>query len=78
MSETKRINNIELPVNVGDSVTVINQFGEIVKCTVVSIAINCNKKGEWNKKFRVVEITDEKDPWQNDYSFSDIGDVVFC
>ena len=68
---------IELPIVVGDKVTVINQFGEIVKCTVAALSLSCNKKGEWKNNMIAIEITDKKDPWQYYCSFDDIGKTVF-
>lgn len=68
----------DLPLVVGDTVMVVDNKGKYVKCAVVSISLVCDKFGKWTNTFRVRKVTEEKNPWWWDYSFSDLKKTVFC
>ena len=68
----------DLPVAVGDTVMVVDNKGENIKCSVISISVTCNKTGKWVNTFRVRKITKEKNPWWWDYSFDDLKKTAFC
>lgn len=51
---------------------------EVVMFTVRSIAISCNSKGFWTKKFRICEVRDGKIiDNQRNVEFEDFGKTVF-
>ena len=73
----------ELPCAVGDIVyaphwcwTTIDRT--IVPYQITNITITQNKKGEWTKKYRAMEVKNGKTiDWQLNFAFDEIGKTVF-
>lgn len=73
---------IELPCKVGDVVYAPHwHFGEwdkIVPYQITNITITQNKKLEWTKKYRAMEVMNGKTiDWQLNFAFDEIGKKVF-
>ena len=73
---------IELPCKVGDKVYAPHwHFGEwdiIVPYQITNITITQNKKLEWIKKYRAMEVVEGKTiDWQLNFAFDEIGKTVF-
>lgn len=74
---------LELPCAVGDIVyaphwcwTTIDRT--IVPYQITNITITQNKKGEWTKKYRAMEVKNGKTiDWQLNFAFDEIGKTVF-
>lgn len=74
---------VELPCAVGDIVyaphwcwTTIDRT--IVPYQITNITITQNKKGEWTKKYRAMEVKNGKTiDWQLNFEFDEIGKTVF-
>ncbi len=74
---------VELPCEVGDIVyaphwcwTTIDRT--IVPYQITNITITQNKKGEWTKKYRAMEVKNGKTiDWQLNFAFDEIGKTVF-
>lgn len=75
---------VELPCAVGDIVyaphwnwgTYIK--GDIMPYQITNITITQNKKGEWTKKYRAMEVQNGKTiDWQLNFAFDEIGKTVF-
>lgn len=74
---------VELPCKVGDIVyaphwcwTTIDRT--IVPYQITNITITQNKKGEWTKKYRAMEVKNGKTiDWQLNFAFDEIGKTVF-
>ena len=80
----RKNNAIYLPLQVGDVVW-SNKFyfykhedGEPLPYQITNITITQNKKGEWTKKYRAMELRGDKTiDSQLNFSFDDIGKTVF-
>lgn len=73
---------IELPCKVGDTVYAPHwHFGEwdkIVPYQITNITVTQNKKLEWTKKYRAMEVMNGKTiDWQLNFAFDEIGKKVF-
>ena len=80
----RKKNAIYLPLEVGDVVW-SNKFyfykrenGEPLPYQITNITITQNKKGEWTKKYRAMELRGDKTiDSQLNFSFDEIGKTVF-
>jgi hypothetical protein len=73
---------VELPCKVGDKVYAPHwHFGEwdkIVPYQITNITITQNKKLEWTKKYRAMELVEGKTTdWQLNFAFDEVGNKVF-
>ena len=73
---------IGLPCKVGDTVYAPHwYFGEwdkIVPYQITNITITQNKKLEWTKKYRAMELAEGKTiDWQLNFAFDEVGKKVF-
>ncbi len=73
---------IELPCKVGDKVYAphwhFGEWDEIVPYQITNVTVTQNKKLEWVKKYRAMEVRNGKTiDWQLNFSFDEIGQKVF-
>ena len=75
---------VELPCAVGDIVYASHRHwgtyikGDIMPYQITNITITQNKKGEWTKKYRAMEVQNGKTiDWQLNFAFDEIGKTVF-
>lgn len=75
---------VELPCAVGNIVYAPHWHwgtyikGEIMPYQITNITITQNKKGEWTKKYRAMEVQNGKTiDWQLNFEFDAIGKTVF-
>lgn len=73
---------IELPCKVGDTVYAphwhCGEWDKIVPYQITNITVTQNKKLEWTKKYRAMELVEGKTiDWQLNFAFDEVGKKVF-